>query len=79
MKLYTCSAVENLFAKYDEIGGICYEVIPGTLGYGLTICMADGYKSAVITEEYLNQWSSAHKVRFYNVLPKKYAKMIGAC
>lgn len=78
MKLYPCSAVEKLFAAYADIGGTCYEIVPGTLGHGLTVCVADGYNSAIVTEVYLNEWSSAHKIRFYDVLPKKYAKMIEA-
>jgi hypothetical protein len=31
-------------------------------------------KACVIQERYLNPWSSGHSVRFYNELPKKYAK-----
>ena len=79
MKLYSCSAIDNLIQQYAEKGGVSYEIEEGVLGYGLTVCIADGYKSAVIKEVPLNQWSSAHKVRFYNSLPKKYAKQLGNC
>lgn len=37
---------------------------------------APGYKTAVVTEVYLNEWSSAHKVRFYNECPAKYAQAV---
>lgn len=45
----------------------------GCLGLGKVII--DGgknYKSYVITEVFLNEWSCDHKVRAYNKLPKKY-------
>lgn len=76
MKKYTCTAVADLIDKYMERNGIAYELIPGTLGYGLTVCVAEGCRTAIIREQYLNQWSSAHTVRFYNRIPLKYANMI---
>ena len=76
-KLYSCKAVEQLMHSYGEREGYkCYVLEDGTLGYGLMVLTADGYKSAVVTEVYLNEWSSAHKVRFYNKLPKKYTRQI---
>jgi len=76
MKLYSCGAIEGLIDRYYAAGGEALEVVPGSLGYGVTICTCAGYKTAVVTEVYLNEWASAHKVRFYNELPKKYEKMI---
>lgn len=76
MKYYSCAAVEDLCRRYWEKGGDSVELEDGVLGYGLTVCFADGYKSAVITEVPVNCWSSTHKVRFYNRLPKKYADRI---
>lgn len=75
-KLYTTSACEDLMRRYWENGGECLEIEPGTLGLGLTICYGDGLKTAVIREIYINPWTSAHTVRFYNSMPKKYAAMI---
>lgn len=76
MKKYTCTAVSDLIDKYMEKDGIAYELIPGTLGYGLTVCVAEGYKTAIIREQYVNMWACAHTVRFYNNIPRKYADMI---
>lgn len=75
-KLYSCSAVEDLFTRYVENGGEILEIEPGSLGYGLTICYGEGLKTAVIKEVYVNPWSSGHTVRFYNEMPKKYSEMI---
>ena len=76
MKLYTYNAVKDLMDRYLDKGGDVYEIEEGSLAQGLTICMAEGYKTAIINEVYLNEWSSGQKVRFYNRLPKKYEKMI---
>lgn len=74
--LYTCEAVQNLCGKYMDLGGICYTIEEGCLGYGTVVCVADGYKTAIVREEYLNEWSSAHKIRFYNKCPAKYAAAV---
>ena len=75
-KLYTCSAVDDLAEMYVDADGILTTIEEGCLGWGLTVMEAPGYKCAVVTEVALNEWSSAHKVRFYNELPKKYQRMI---
>lgn len=74
--LYTCGAIETLAQKYYEKGGEVVEIIPGTLGYGLTVMHGEGLKTAVVTEVYINEWSSGHKVRLYNKMPEKYQKML---
>ena len=74
MKLY--NNISELEKKYIDLGGESITVKEGCLGYGISVFTAEGYKSAVITEVPLNCWSSAHKVRFYNRLPKKYAEAI---
>lgn len=76
MKLYSCAAVANLIGRYADRGGSAFELVPGVLGYGLTVCTGDGLKTAVIQEKPINEWSSDHAVRFYNRLPRKYAAMI---
>lgn len=75
-KLYTCDAVRKLIDQYIENGGDVVEIQEGCLGYGLTICYGDGLKTSVIQEVALNCWSSAHTIRMYNSMPKKYAEMI---
>ena len=75
-KLYTCDAVASVIGKYVEMGGEVCTIEEGSLGYGLTVCYGDGLKTCVITEVYLNCWSSGHKVRFYNEMPKKYEELI---
>lgn len=75
-KLYTYTAVQNLINKYLEKGGEVITLEEGCLGYGLTILQGEELKTTVITEVYLNEWSSAHKIRMYNECPKKYKRMI---
>lgn len=75
-RLYTSSAVQELADKYAQVGGEVFEVEEGTLGWGLTVMMADGYKTAIVKEVPLNAWSSAHTVRMYNKTPKKYLEAI---
>jgi len=74
--LYALEAVEQTINNWIEAGGEISTVEEGVLGWGLTICHGEGLKTAVITEVYLNEWSSAHKIRFYNEMPKKYRQML---
>lgn len=74
--LYTLEAVEQTIDKWIAAGGQIDTVEEGTLGYGLTICHGEGLRTAVITEVPLNCWSSAHKIRIYNKMPKKYRQML---
>ena len=74
--LYTLEAVEQTIDKWIAAGGQIDTVEEGTLGYGLTICNGEGLRTAVITEVPLNCWSSAHKIRIYNKMPKKYRQML---
>jgi len=74
--LYTLEAVEQTIDKWIAAGGQIDTVEEGTLGYGLTICHGEGLRTAVITEVPLNCWSSAHKIRIYNKMPKKYQAML---
>lgn len=73
MTYYGCDAIEKLSAAYAEKeGSFCNVIQEGTLGYGIMVLSAPGYKTAVVKEVPLNCWSSAHTVRFYNETPKKY-------
>lgn len=75
-RLYTSQAIQELADYYIENGGDVYEVVEGTLGWGTTIMMRSGWKSIVVKEAYVNEWSSGHTVRRYNSLPKKYQVML---
>ena len=75
----TNEQIERLRKRYWELGGTVYEEAePGTLGWGTTIMAADGYKTAVIRERPLNEWSCWHSIRFYNsrTLPRKYRQLM---
>lgn len=74
-KLYTLDACEKLIDSYvNALGGRMVTLTDGVLGLGTVLLTgADGMKSVLIREVYLNEWSSAHTVRRYNKLPKKYA------
>lgn len=74
-KLYTMEAVDKLAEKYLAKGG---EVITTREGVLLDdmLMHGEGLKTAVITSVFLNEWSSAYSVRFYNRLPKKYEALI---
>ena len=74
--LYTCSAVENLIDRYLAQGGEVATIQESTLGYGLTILYGENLKTTIVTEVYINEWQSAHKIRMYNKMPKKYAAML---
>lgn len=73
---YTLKACDDVINKYIDNGGEVIELEEGSLGYGLTVCFGKGLKTCIITEKYLNEWSSAHTIRFYNNMPKKYERMI---
>jgi hypothetical protein len=74
--LYTSGAIQELADYYIDNGGEVFEVVEGTLGWGTTVMVRDGWKSAVVQEVYVNEWSSAHKVRMYIRLPNKYQTML---
>lgn len=76
MNLYSLQAIDGLIKQYESKGGMLIAVKEGSLGYGISILLGLDLKMAVITEVYLNEWSSGHKVRFYNKPPKKYLKSI---
>ena len=77
MKLYTLKAVDQLIQNYVAAGGEVTTLGEGVLGYGQILLHNNpGHKVIVITEVTLNEWSSAHKVRMYNEMPKKYDKLL---
>ena len=77
MKRYTLKAVDGLISSYLDKGGEIHQLEEGVLGHGLLMLTGESLKTAIIKEVFLNSWSSAHTVRFYNEIPKKYANMMG--
>lgn len=75
-KLYSCSAVQALISKYDDKGGYAIQTDEGGCGCGNWILYGKGLKTCIINEVVLNEWSSAHSIRFYNKTPEKYQKII---
>lgn len=75
MSIYNQKAIDNIFKQYEKHENFIAWTIPGALvdGYILT---ADGCKTTIIKEVYLNEWSSAYSVRMYNRIPAKYQKII---
>ena len=74
--LYALEAVEQTVNNWIEAGGEISTVEEGVLGWGLTICHGEGLRTAIIKEVPLNEWSSAHTIRIYNKMPKKYQAML---
>lgn len=78
MKLYSFREAEKLINRYLEAGGNAIQTSDGVLGIGNWILYdySNKLKCFVITEIYLNCWSSAQKIRSYNKIPKKYLAQI---
>lgn len=76
MSIYTLQAVDNLIERYINRGGEIVTITDGVLGYGTTLLVGDNLKTIVIQEKYLNEWSSGHTIRTYNVTPKKYKEYV---
>lgn len=74
--LYDCTSVQELINKYLEREGVVYTIDEGVLGHGTLVLSAPKCKYCIVQEVYLNEWSSGHKIRFYNNLPKKWEQAI---
>ena len=72
MKIYSLDACEKVMQKYIELGGEVNTIEDGTLGLGTVVLTAKNYKTIVIKEVFLNEWSSGHTIRQYRTTPKKY-------
>lgn len=75
-KLYSLHACESMMEKYADMGGNVLTLEEGTLGVGLVVCFGENLKTAIIKEVSVNSWTSAHTIRMYNEMPRKYADMI---
>jgi len=77
-KTYTLKTCQELIETYiNEFKGSLFQLEEGSLGLGkLILYNGNGRKSIIIEEVFLNHWSSAHKIRMYNELPKKYKTLV---
>jgi len=69
---YSLKDCEKLIDKYIERDGEIRTIEEGCLGLGVVVLEAPNYKTVVIKEFYINEWTSGHKIRMYNKTPKKY-------
>jgi hypothetical protein len=74
--MYSWVAISKLMDKYVAKGGDIVTIQEGVLGYGTALLFGEGLKTCVVTEVPLNAWSSGHKIRFYNRMPKKYERIL---
>ena len=70
--LYTTSSVGRLIAEYLDAGGQMLQMREGVLGHGDVLLYDDAgkLKTYVIREVAINEWSSGHKIRGYNRMPR---------
>ena len=78
MKNYTLKSLEEYIAHYvNEYGGELSQIEEGVLGLGkIVLHGAENKKTIIITEYFINSWQSGHTVRKYNVMPKKYQRLV---
>lgn len=78
MRNFCLKSIEELIEQYvHEFGGEMYQLEEGGVGLGLVVLTgAEGKKSVIIREHYLNEWSSCHDLKVYRKLPKKYQSII---
>jgi len=77
-KTYTLKTCQELIETYiNEFKGSLLQLEEGSLGLGkLILYNGNGRKSIVIEEIFETSWTSTHKIRMYNKLPKKYKTLI---
>jgi hypothetical protein len=73
---YSLAACEELISRYVNKEGEIITLHEGGVGLGTVVCTAEGCKTAIIQEVYLNEWSSTHTIRLYNKTPKKFLQLI---
>jgi hypothetical protein len=78
MRNYSLKDCEKLIDAYlNEFGGELIQISEGVLGLGyLLLHGAEGKKTIIINEYYVNAWTSGHDIKMYNKTPKKYQKLI---
>lgn len=77
MRTFSLKYVEDIIDRYvNEYEGEVLQIEEGGVGLGtLLLHSGVGAKTILITEVYLNEWSSTHKMRMYNEIPKKYKRL----
>ena len=78
VKTYDLDFCELLMQVYINNGGEVVTLEEGCLGLGLVICYGCGLKTAVITEKYVNCWTSTHTIDMYTEIPEKYKTTLEA-
>ena len=78
MRTFSLQYCEDIIERYlNNYKGEALQIEEGVLGYGVLLLHSGvNAKTIVITEVYVNPWSSTHKVRMYNKIPKKYENLI---
>lgn len=77
MKMYQLSEVEKLIQSYVADRGELSTIEEGVLGLGKAILHnRSGHRVVIITEIPISAWSSAHKIRMYSKMPRKYEKIL---
>ena len=77
--LYSYTAIDSLISTLEnDYGYECCQIFEGTLGSGNWICVPpdDNHYYYIVSEVYLNEWSSAHKVRKCSKLSKANEKLL---
>ncbi len=75
--MYSLKSCETLIDKYiNEYKGQITQLEEGILGLGMLMLHdAEGKKTIIIKEVFVNSWTSTHSIRMYNKMPKKYNKL----
>jgi len=78
MNTFSLKYCQDIIERYvNDYEGEILEIDGGGVGLGVLLLHSGvNAKTILITEVYLNCWSSTHKVRMYNKIPKKYEKII---
>lgn len=77
MRTFSLKYVQDIIDRYvNEYEGEVLQIEEGGVGLGTLLLHGGvGAKTILITEVYLNCWSSTHKMRMYNEIPKKYKRL----
>ena len=78
MTNYSLKSCEDLISKYvNQYNGGIATIKEGCLGLGtLLLHSAEGKKTVIISEYFINSWQSGHTVKMFNKIPKKYKQYI---
>lgn len=75
MREISSKTFDNLIEKYSNRENFVDYTICGSL-IDNHILIADGCKTTIVREKYLNEWSSCYTIIMYNKTPKKYQEII---